>query len=99
MAEARAAFAGAVARTPRDATAHYNLAVTCEALAHYDEALAHYEEVTALAPGFAVAHYNLAPLHWGRGEWAACFERFAAAAQAGYGDDAVEFAEECRRRM
>ncbi len=49
----------AVALSPRDAEAHYNLGVSMHELGRLDEALASYTKAVALKPDFALAHLNL----------------------------------------
>ena len=49
----------AVALSPQDAEAHYNLGVTLKELGKLDEALESYTQAIALKPDFAEAHSNL----------------------------------------
>jgi len=49
----------AVALSPQDADAHFNLGNTLKELGRLDEALASYTQAIALKPDFAQAHYNL----------------------------------------
>ena len=49
----------AVALSPQDAEAHYNLGNTLKELRRLDEALASYNQAIALKPDFAEAHNNL----------------------------------------
>ena len=49
----------AVALSPQDADAHFNLGNTLRELGRLDEALASYAQAIALKPDFAQAHYNL----------------------------------------
>ena len=49
----------AVALSPQDAEAHYNLGVTLQVLGRLDEALASYSQAVALEPDLAKAYENL----------------------------------------
>ena len=49
----------AVALSPQDAAAHYNLGITLKELGRLDEAEASYTQAIALKPDFAEAHSNL----------------------------------------
>ena len=49
----------AVALSPQDADAYFNLGNTLKELGRLDEALASYTQAIALKPDFAQAHYNL----------------------------------------
>ena len=49
----------AVALSPQDAQAHYNLAKTLQELGRFDDAVASYKRAIALKPDYAEAHYNL----------------------------------------
>ena len=49
----------AIALSPQDAEAHYNLGVTLQELERLDEAEASYKRAIALKPDYALAHSNL----------------------------------------
>ena len=49
----------AVALSPQDAAAHYNLVVTLKKLGRLDEPVKSYDQTIKLKPDLAVAHYNL----------------------------------------
>ena len=49
----------AVALSPQDAAAHYNLGVMLQEIGRLDEAVASYTQAIAFKPDLAVAHYNL----------------------------------------
>ena len=49
----------AVALSPQDADAHFNLGNTLRELGRLDEALASYTQAIALKPDYAQAHYNM----------------------------------------
>ncbi|MDB2377360.1 tetratricopeptide repeat protein [Luminiphilus sp.] len=57
--EAADANQKAVALSPQDAEAHYNLGVTLQELGRLDEALASYSQAVALKPDLAKAYENL----------------------------------------
>jgi tetratricopeptide (TPR) repeat protein len=72
----------AIRLSPRDATAHYNLAHALAASGRADEAIGHFREAARLQPSFAEAHNNLGALLRQSGRLAPAAAAFRAAIRA-----------------
>ena len=73
-----------VSKSPRSASAHYNLASTIHARGDKREAVVHYLDALRLDPAKANAHYNLALAYQGLGETIRAIEHFERAIDLGY---------------
>jgi tetratricopeptide (TPR) repeat protein len=72
--EAEGLCAQVLEATPRDAFAHYLMAVGQAALQRNDDALAHYDAALAVNPAMAEAWNNRGSLLWGMGRLEAALE-------------------------
>jgi tetratricopeptide (TPR) repeat protein len=82
VAEAITAFRRVIRIKPRDADAHYNLAVALAEQQNFEDSIAEYRATIGLAPYHAGAHHNLGVILADRGELEEAIDHYRMAIQA-----------------